>query len=204
LSKNIWINLALCAGICTAPVLANPKNGAAAGYALGDKLKPNPTQSVKSTQFRSIRWEDLAPPDWDPLAPLRELNLGLLKDSDPKAMEAMDKLMQLRNNAPLVPAMQGQLVRLSGFMVPVTKVKQDVTEFLLVPYFGACIHTPPPPSNMVLFITPDKPYKGGVAMETVTIAGTLKIDRTESPWGNAGYRISGAQVEKYVAPASSK
>jgi uncharacterized protein len=187
-------NLAVAAAMLAGPVLANPKSG----YALGDKLKPS---ANKSEQYRPIRWEDLAPPDWDPMAPLRELNLGLLKDSDPKAMEAMDKLMQLRNNAPLVPAMQGQLVR---FMVPVTKVKQDVTEFLLVPYFGACIHTPPPPSNMVLFVTPDKPYKGGVAMDTVTIAGSLKIDRTDSPWGSAGYRINGAVVEKYVAPTSSK
>jgi hypothetical protein len=40
---------------------------------------------------------------------------------------------------------RGKEVRIPGFMVPFEDGMAGVNEFLLVPYFGACIHTPPPP-----------------------------------------------------------
>jgi uncharacterized protein len=164
--------------------------------------KSSAGETAQSTKYRSIRWEELAPASWDPMGPVRDLDLGSLRDADPKAIEALEQLTQMRNHAPVVATMQDQQIRLSGFIVPVTKVKQGITEFLLVPHFGACIHTPPPPSNMVLFIKPDKPLKDAAAMDTVTIAGNLKIDRTESPWGSSGYRIDEALIEAHTAASA--
>ncbi len=186
--------------------LDNPKAGDAKGAKPAEKPadKSGATAAAKAPvvpgQFREIKWEEFSPKDWDPFAAIRDLNFAVLKDSDPKAMEALNKLTEARNKAPIVPELAGQAVRLSGFIIPLTKVKDDVHDFLLVPYFGACIHTPPPPSNMVIHVVPDKPFKGGVTMDAVTVSGTVSIERTESPWGSAGYKLSGKQVVKYQAP----
>jgi uncharacterized protein len=168
-------------------------------YKVGDRLDPKAPTPPRGG-FKEIRWEDLSPKDWDPFASIRDLNFATLKDNDPKAIEALQKLTEARNQAPVVQALQGQAIRLSGFIIPTNKIRDDVVEFLLVPYFGACIHTPPPPSNMVILVSTDKPYKGGVTMDTVTVNGVITIDRSESPWGVAGYKIDARQVVKYEAP----
>ena len=44
-------------------------------------------------------------------------------------------------------------VRIPGFIVPLEyKESEIVTRFLLVPYFGACIHEPPPPPNQTIYV----------------------------------------------------
>lgn len=41
--------------------------------------------------------------------------------------------------------LDNQDVRIPGFVVPLEGDAKKITAFLLVPYFGACIHVPPPP-----------------------------------------------------------
>lgn len=174
-------------------------------FKIGDRL-PNESATKGAAKGGSITayvetpWEALSPKDYDPFAAIRDLNFAAMKDSDPRAMEALTKLMESRNKAPVVPELQGKKIRISGFLVPVTKVKDDVIEFLLVPYFGACIHTPPPPSNNVIMVIPDKPYRGGTTMDAVTVSGQLTIDRTDSPWGTAAYKLTAQRVVKYQMP----
>jgi uncharacterized protein len=183
------------------PAANLPKAGVTKSDAIKvDSAKSNTSRSGAASTLREIKWEELSPKDWDPFAAIRDLNFATLKDSDPRAMEALTKLTESRNQAPVVPELAGQSVRISGFIIPLTKVKDEVHDFLLVPYFGACIHTPPPPSNMVLHVIPDKPFKGGVTMDAVTVSGILSIERTESPWGTAGYKLTGKQVVKFQLP----
>jgi uncharacterized protein len=50
-------------------------------------------------------------------------------------------------------SLEGATVRLPGFIVPLEGVKDgSVSEFLLVPYFGSCIHVPPPPPNQIVYV----------------------------------------------------
>ena len=51
-----------------------------------------------------------------------------------------------------MPHLQGQMVKMPGFAMPLEFSDKGVTEFLLVPYLGACIHTPPPPKNQSVFV----------------------------------------------------
>ena len=74
-----------------------------------------------------------------------DLNLDSLNDADPRAMKALEQLRNAWNNAPVVSSLNGSRIRIPGFIVPLENQRGQVTEFLLVPYFGACIHTPPPP-----------------------------------------------------------
>ena len=96
--------------------------------------------------------------------------------------------------------MDGASVRIPGYLVPLEENKAGLKEFLLVPYFGACIHTPPPPANQIIHVKTDKPAKGFRSMDTVWISGTLKTLRSDSYMGASGYRMDAVVVEPYVEP----
>lgn len=151
-----------------------------------------------ATEFETIRWEQLVPKDWDPAKALKSLDLSRLQDSDPKAMEALQTLKSAYDQAPAEPKMDGKKVRLPGFVLPLDQVGDAVKSFLLVPYFGACIHTPPPPANQIVLVNLAKPQKNLRTMDAVWLSATLEIFRSDSPWGAVGYRANAAKVEPYA------
>jgi len=67
----------------------------------------------------------------------------------------------------------GQLVRMPGYILPLEFSGKDVTEFLLVPYVGACIHTPPPPPNQIVHVKADKPVANVTVFSAVWVTGRL-------------------------------
>ena len=84
----------------------------------------------------------------------------MLSDGDPQAIEMMSQLREAWDNAPTVSALDGASGKLAGYLVPLDPVKGELKQFLLVPYFGACIHTPPPPANQIVHVLLAKPIKG--------------------------------------------
>ena len=75
-----------------------------------------------------------------------------------------------------------------------------MTEFLLVPYFGACIHTPPPPSNQILHVTALHPVANLHSMDNVWISGQLHATRSDSSMGMSSYAMTLDFVQPYVRP----
>ena len=148
-------------------------------------------------QPRLISWEDLVPKDWDPMKELKGMDLSKLDDSDPRANELLMKLQEVSNNAPTNPALNGVEVKIPGFIVPLEENKGEITEFLLVPYFGACIHTPPPPANQILHVRPKQGAKFR-AMDTVWVTGKLQTVRNDSMMGVSGYQVMADSVTKYT------
>ena len=163
---------------------------------LGGKAAPKAAPG----QPRQITWEELVPKDWDPMKEFKGMDLASLQDGDPRANELLLKMQEVSNNAPTNPEMNGAEVRLPGFIVPLEENKGEITEFLLVPYFGACIHTPPPPANQILHVRPQKGAKFR-AMDTVWVSGKLQTARNDSMMGVSGYQRSGASVTKYTGGA---
>jgi hypothetical protein len=153
---------------------------------------------VAAGSYREITWEDLVPKDWDPTKEFKQANIGLMKDGDPRAIEMLRHMREAWNNAPTNNELDGVAVRLPGYLVPLDESGNGIKEFLLVPYFGACIHTPPPPANQIILVQPQKPAKGYRSMDTVWISGTLKTLRSDSYMGSSGYRMDSAIVEPYV------
>jgi len=149
---------------------------------------------------RTITWDDLTPKDWDPLKRLREMNqsLGMLSDADPRSRELMKEMREVWDAAPTVAAMNGRLVKLPGYIVPLEEARGELKEFLLVPYFGACIHTPPPPANQIVHVVMTRPVRGYRSMEAVWISGTLTTERQDSSMGTSGYRLQAGAIERYV------
>jgi hypothetical protein len=152
--------------------------------------------------YTELRWDDLVPKGWDPMKGMKDKglgNAGMLNDGDPKTVELMRQMREAWDNAPTEPTLNGAKVRLPGYLVPLEEVAAGHTEFLLVPYFGACIHTPPPPANQIVLVVPAKPAAGYRSMDTVWVSGVLKATRTDSPMGSSGYRLESALVERYKA-----
>lgn len=147
--------------------------------------------------YKEVQWETLIPKGWNPAGQFKSFDLAKLKDSDPRAMEALQTLRTVWDNAPTEPSMDGRKIRIPGFMIPLDRVGESVKTFLLVPYFGACIHAPPPPANQMILVTLVKPVDGFISMSPVWVNGTMKIDRTDSPWGKAAYLLKASKVEAY-------
>lgn len=94
--------------------------------------------------------------------------------------------------------LDGKLVRLPGFVVPLDDFQEEGAEFLLVPYYGACVHTPPPPPNQIVMVEMSgrKSVKLNL-FDAVWMSGRLKISSIESPYGTVGYQLEGMKVEPY-------
>jgi hypothetical protein len=52
----------------------------------------------------------------------------------------------------LNPKINNQFIKLPGFIAPLVYQEGKISEFLFVPYFGACIHVPPPPINQIILV----------------------------------------------------
>jgi uncharacterized protein len=95
-------------------------------------------------------------------------------------------------------ALHGRQVRIPGFMVPLEDWEEQVTEFILVPYFGACIHVPPPPPNQLVYVEMEGRRKAKINMyDPVWAIGTLKIEMLESVYGAVGFQLTGMQIRPY-------
>ena len=182
--------LALAATAALGAALAQPRDGV--------PLMKEPIRGApQAGEARTITWEQLLPPNWDPFKDLKDLNFQMLDDADPRAAKALKRMRELWDSAPTNPQIVGQSVRIPGFVVPLEDSKEGLKEFLLVPYFGACIHSPPPPANQIIHVLARTPAKGLRSMDTVWVSGPLKTERTDSYMGASGYRIEATSVQPY-------
>ena len=103
------------------------------------------------------------------------------------------------DNAPVNDSINGKKVKLPGFIAPLENDNGKVSEFLLVPYFGACIHVPPPPVNQTVMIK-TRPGSGIAAEDTVLpfwVKGVITTDGESTDIGAAGYRIEQAETQVF-------
>lgn len=189
--------LVLALGLACGAALAQPRDGVPVpGPALGGS-KPAPAAAGKAAPFKTISWDELVPKDWDPMKEFKGIDLNGMVDGDPRANAMMKRLREVWDNAPTNPAFTGQAVRIPGFVVPLEETPEGVKEFLLVPYFGACVHSPPPPANQIIHVLPKSAAKIR-SMDAVWISGTLATTKTDSYMGASSYRIEAVAVEPYA------
>jgi len=183
--------------VCSGALQAQPNGVPTMEPALGGKAAAK-AAAPKAGAFKTISWDDLVPKGWDPMKDFKDMNVSVLQDGDPRANEMLKKLRDVWDNAPVNPTLVGQAVRIPGFVVPLEETKDGIKEFLLVPYFGACIHTPPPPANQIIHVMASTPAKGVRSMDAVWISGALTTARTDSYMGAASYQVDAQLVEPYV------
>jgi hypothetical protein len=124
----------------------------------------------------------------------------MLGDNDPRAQKYLRELREVLDTAPTVTALDGERVKMPGYVVPLEQTKDGLKEFLLVPYFGACIHTPPPPANQIVHVRSDSPIAGFASMAAVWVSGTMRTLRHDSGMGVSGYQLELAEMVPYRGP----
>lgn len=110
-----------------------------------------------------------------------------------------------RFKATPVAELNGQKVRLPGYVLPLEFGGEAVSEFFLVPSVGACIHTPAPPANQIVLVKLNQTYKVRELYDAVWVTGKLKIVQIDRKLGyrdGAGsvtstYELEGTQIVPY-------
>ena len=149
---------------------------------------------------RELEWEELMPERWDPLAGLEALTgdgVQNLEDGSAQADRLMNAYQEAARSAPVVGELDGENVRLPGFVVPLDFEGTEISEFLLVPYFGACIHVPPPPSNQIVYVKTVAAYPLKELFEPVWVTGVLSTQAHLNDVGDAGYTMQATIIEPY-------
>jgi hypothetical protein len=159
-----------------------------------------PAASARRAAPRILEWEDLVPSSYRPEELLAEMgDIAGLEDTDPRAIALLAKLRKAYDEAPVVVALHGTYVRMPGYAIPLDQANGRTYSFLLVPFYGACIHEPPPPANQIVYVAVPAGTVIRNAFDVVWATGTMSARRTGTRLATAGYGIRADKVEPYRA-----
>ncbi len=171
----------------------NPNEAAAVAVA------PTPTPAPgDDTATLELEWDALIPEDFRPDKLMEEFQVEDMADDDPRAQELMDRLKEVWDQAPVREDLDGRLVKLPGFVVPVEADADETTGFLLVPYYGACVHVPPPPANQTVYVVTET-GKGTrpELFDVIWVTGTMSVKRIDNDIAEAGYTLYANDIAPY-------
>ena len=153
--------------------------------------------------YKTIEWNDLMPDPWvkemtKEMAALSKMSY--LQDTSDEASKAMNAMRKKLDDAPIVKTQLNKKIRIPGYAVQLDAERSEKREFLLVPYFGACIHTPPPPANQIVLVRPtaqSKIKKMPESMDVLWVEGELKEGRVSTSQGVSGYMLEAISIAPY-------
>ena len=160
------------------------------------------------TTFREIEWTALIPPEdlealMNPPDYLAQITDGSVEDQissqiqNSIAAATNDRYQQALVSQDVVGDMDGQSVKIPGFIVPLEFSNQRVTEFFLVPYFGACLHAPPPPPNQIILVNAPSGLTMGSLQDPFWISGKLTVETTDNEVATSVYSLDMAKYDPY-------
>ena len=159
--------------------------------------------------IKTIEWTDLIPEQdlealLNPPDYITEIEDGSAEDqisSEIKntiAAASDDAYQQALVSTNVKAEMDGKKVRIPGFIVPLEfNEEQGVTQFFLVPFFGACIHVPPPPPNQIILVDYPKGLQLEALYDPFWISGKLSTTITENEMATSAYSIKMDRYEPY-------
>lgn len=145
--------------------------------------------AVIAEGVRTLEWEDLVPKGVKSPA----VDMGRIDHSGAGPLPSSPA----QADAPIVPALDQQIVKIAGFAVPLEGDDKGVTEFLMVPYYGACIHVPPPPANQIIYVIAEPPLSVDLLSEPFWVTGTLSTKGVASELADSGYSLVSSKIEAY-------
>jgi hypothetical protein len=167
-------------------------------------------KSAKPTEFKTIAWPDLMPQqDLDALLNppeyLADIEDGSAEDqisgqiSNSIVAAKDDRYQQALVSTTIRPEMNGQVIRIPGFIVPLEfSDDQVITEFFIVPFFGACLHMPPPPPNQIIHVKYPKGFKLEALYNPFWLSGVLKTTLVENDVATSAYAMEVSVMEEYT------
>lgn len=182
-------------------VNAAPSSGGENGY-----------WGVKEGEALPIIWEDLMPAgggealeqEYAEFYQALEARYGSASPADglPAIEEGSDlDYMPQLGSFDTVAELDGMVIRIPGYVVPFDfDLKNKQSAFLLAPYMGACIHTPPPPPNQIIYVEADPAVQIDDIWVAYWLEGTLTTEKEETDLAAAAYRLKLTKIEPYGAP----
>lgn len=161
---------------------ADPEAGIPLGIA--EQVAVRAFQQMNPT---ALAWNNLMPADYQPSY-----------QQFPWAVEDGESLMkQTLKETPLVEDLNGQDVKVSGYVVPLAGDETSISEFLLVPFLGACTHVPPPPANQIVYVKPTYPLLVDESWDVISVVGTLSTEGKTSEFGAASYQMIDSFITEF-------
>lgn len=165
----------------------------------------------KPVTYQEIEWDELIPKtDLDALlAPpeyIADIEDGSIEDqmlnNNQSAMYAEQRAENNYERAlvstNIIEAMDGKHIEIPGFIVPVEfDGAQIVTSFFLVPYFGACLHMPPPPPNQIIYIEIEDGFLLEELYDPVVVSGKLSVALFEDQIATSAYSMTLDKIRMY-------
>ncbi len=137
---------------------------------------------------RELEWLDLMPEDEAKAWLDDQINIDHSGFSMPEPFQSFRTVGEL----------DGREVRIPGFVVPIeTDGQGRLKEFFLVPYFGACIHVPPPPANQLIYGRLKEPIPMVNIWDAFWMEGTLRIEDVSNATAASAYAMEVSRLELY-------
>lgn len=156
--------------------------------ALGAAFATSPTSALAEVA-RETLWDELIPPG----VPYGEIiGEGKIDEVNDTWLPEFDANARLLNES-----LDGAYIRMPGFILPLKLDTEGVTEFLLVPYIGACIHVPPPPPNQLVMVRSSDPWPGDQLWDAIWVTGRMQTEFEITPVAEAGYSLAADRLELY-------
>jgi len=147
------------------------------------------SQRLAAAEAREIMWEDLIPAG---VAYSEIIGEGYMDERNDVWRPVYDE-----NSTKLNPDLNGAHIRMPGFIIPLESSSAGVTDFVLVPYVGACLHTPPPPANQLVITTSKTPWPNTDLWAAVWVTGRIEHDIQSTELGEIGYKLTAEKIEIY-------
>lgn len=142
-----------------------------------------------ASPFRQITWDDLIPPGVAYGEIVGEGEMDMENDTWNPIYD--DNAFRLNTG------LDGKAVRLPGYILPLDISAAGVTDFILVPYVGACIHVPPPPPNQLVGVRTPSPWPADSLWDPVWVSGSLSARLQSTEIAEIGYHIEAQMIEPY-------
>ncbi len=145
--------------------------------------------AVSASTPKQVEWDDLIPPG----VPYAEIiGIGEIDEVNDTWNPEYDE-----NAVKLNEKLNGAYVKMPGYIIPMEYSGDGVTEFILVPYVGACIHVPPPPANQLVYVTTDRPWPSTSLWQAVWVTGTMHTKMQSTDLADIGYALDAERMEEF-------
>lgn len=159
---------------------------------------------IANSQALDITWEQLLPELERELitkyqAPeperISDLTNQILRSIEASSDTEYQSAMVSTNT---ISAFDNEHISLAGFVVPI-EFYDDTSPSLvfLVPYFGACIHFPPPPPNQIVFARLPPGFDQLDINQAYTFEGILQQGLFEDQMGTSAYEMNVTSISLY-------
>lgn len=140
-----------------------------------------------------------APADvmWDDLIPFGVPYAEIIGDGEIDFANDRWKPQYDANATKFNTSLQGAYVRMPGYIIPFVGDANGITEFLLVPYVGACIHVPPPPPNQLVYVKAKTPWPTSGLWEAIWVTGIMSLEMLDTTIAVIGYALQSNHIEVY-------